>query len=189
MLIDFYNATAASKKFEIVYVSSDKTVEDFEAYYSKMPWTAIPFVSGSASVKSRLSQVMGIKGIPTLVIIDAKSGMLLTANGREDVTKVMSAGKGKNATTNAAKDVVDEWMKMPRKNLSEASSVDDRPFLIKFLMFFAKNPMYLFGLFYMYKQLNRKMIEWGYGGPQDLPDMDEDDVGTGDAGAGDASEF
>ena len=49
--------------------------------------------------------------------------------------------------------------------------------------------MYLFGLFYIYKQLNKKMIEWGYGGPQDVPDMDEDDVGTGDAGAGDESEF
>ena len=161
--------------------------------YSKMPWLAIPFVQGSAAIKSRLSQVMGIRGIPTLIIIDAKSGMLLTATGREDVTKVMSAGTGKNATTKAAKDMVDEWKKMPRKNLAEAASGgDDRPFIIKFLMFFARNPMYLFGLFYIYKQLSKKMIEWGYGGPDSPPEMDEDDVGTSGgagAGAGDASEF
>ena len=36
MLIDFYNATSTSKKFEIVYISSDKTVEDFESYVSSL---------------------------------------------------------------------------------------------------------------------------------------------------------
>ena len=31
------------KKFEVVYVSSDKSEKTFDDYYSTMPWLAIPF--------------------------------------------------------------------------------------------------------------------------------------------------
>lgn len=150
-----------------------------------MPWLAVPFIQGSAAIKSRLSQVMGIKGIPTLIIIDAKSGMLLTASGREDVMKVMSdAGHGKNAKVKAAKEMIEGWKKMPKKMLSEAANDGDRPFIIKIIMFFARNPMYIFGLLYIYRQLNKKMIEWYGDSDAPTPDMDEDG-----AGAGDRSEF
>lgn len=153
-----------------------------------MPWLAIPFVEGSAAIKSRLSQVMGIKGIPTLIIIDAKTGMLLTASGREDVTKAMSPSEsgGKNATAKAAKAMVAEWKTMEKKMLSEAGSSGEQPFIIKFLMFFAKNPMYLFGLLYIYRALNKKMIEW-YGDPDAPPPDMEGDADA--AAAGDQSEF
>ena len=36
LLIDFYNQTSKDGKLEIVYISSDRTVPDFEGYYKKM---------------------------------------------------------------------------------------------------------------------------------------------------------
>ena len=154
-----------------------------------MPWLAIPFQKGSAAVKGRLSQVLGIKGIPTFVIIDGKTGMLLTATGREDVTKALSTSTTDTKTkVNAAKAVVEQWKALDRKPLSEASAGgSDRPFIIKFIMFFARNPMYLFGLLYFYKLVQKKMIEW-YGDPDALPDDDDDDM-DGPGGAGVYSEF
>ena len=55
MLIDFYNATSASKKFEIVYISSDKTVDDFEGYVSFSSSSYILCVTIPVSVEKILS--------------------------------------------------------------------------------------------------------------------------------------
>ena len=42
-LAEFYKAHHLDKKFEIVFVSSDKNEEGFKEYYSEMPWLALPF--------------------------------------------------------------------------------------------------------------------------------------------------
>lgn len=99
-----------------------------------MPWLAIPFVKGSATIKSRLSQTLQIRGIPVLIIIDAKTGECVSGTAREEVT----AAGGDAAK---AKALVDSWKLADRKPLSEANESGDRPFLIKFIMFFAKNPV------------------------------------------------
>ena len=53
-LVTFYNKVKQSesgKCFEIVFVSSDKTAEEFEGYYGEMPWLALPFAERDRKVR------------------------------------------------------------------------------------------------------------------------------------------
>jgi nucleoredoxin len=145
ILAQFYNAIAKDEKIEIVYVSSDRSVEDFESYYGKMPWLSIPLVDGSAEIKNNLSQTLKIAGIPTLVVLDAKTGEFITGLAREEVTPV-----GSNKTK--AKELVEKWNQKERVALAEANmGGGGQGGLMGILMYFAKNPMYIFGLLYMTK--------------------------------------
>lgn len=49
-LAEFYKKHHAEKKFEIVFVSSDRTEGDFGEYYKDMPWLALPFSDRSRKV-------------------------------------------------------------------------------------------------------------------------------------------
>ena len=42
VLAEFYKAAAASKNFEVVFVSSDRDQKSFDEYYGEMPWLAVP---------------------------------------------------------------------------------------------------------------------------------------------------
>ena len=78
----YENLRAQNKDFEIVFVSADKNQEEFDAYFAKMPWLAVPF--SDEKPRSELSQLFGVKGIPTLVIL-SKEGKLITKAGRQAV--------------------------------------------------------------------------------------------------------
>ena len=71
--------TCASIKFEIVFVSLDKDADSFHKYFSDMPWVAVEFTEG---VCQRLSTQFDVNGVPTLVLINVKSGTF-TVNGVE----------------------------------------------------------------------------------------------------------
>jgi nucleoredoxin len=145
ILAQFYNAIAKDAKLEIVYISSDRTVEDFDSYYGKMPWLSIPLVEGSAQIKNNLSQTLKIAGIPTLVVLDAKTGEFITGLAREEVTAV-GGNKAK------AKELAEKWNQKERVALAEANmGGGSQGGLMGILMYFAKNPMYIFGLLYMVK--------------------------------------
>jgi nucleoredoxin len=121
-----------------------------------MPWLAIPFQQGSAKIKNNLAQTLGIQGIPTLVVLDAKTGEFITAEARRHVDDARGdAGK--------AKATIDMWKQMDRKPLSEATlhmqGMGGNP-IMKFFMFFAKNPVYIFALLYFYKFLTKQMKKW-----------------------------
>lgn len=174
ILVDFYNAIAKEGKLEIVYISSDRTVPDFEGYYKKMPWLSIPAEEGTAIIKNNLAQLLGIQGIPTLIVLDAKTGEFISSSGREEVTRV--AGD-----TAATLQLIDLWKTMVRRPLAEAASLvggSQNPFMT-IVMFFAKNPMAIFALLYGYKYLMRKWNATNGGGAvvgdedvtEDVPDM------------------
>jgi nucleoredoxin len=71
-------------KFEVVFVSSDRSAEDQEAYMKDydMEWPAIPFDS---PLRQELGAKYGIRGIPSLVIIDDQ-GNLITKDGRSEIS-------------------------------------------------------------------------------------------------------
>jgi nucleoredoxin len=116
VLADFYKACAEESGLEIIYVSSDRTVPDFEAYYSKMPWLAISMADPTyAAIKQDLSQTFGIRGIPSLVVLDAKTGAFITSSAREGV---MRAG----GDPKKGKALIEQWKGMERKPLSESSN-------------------------------------------------------------------
>lgn len=121
-----------------------------------MPWLAIPLQPGSADIKNNLAQTLGIQGLPTLVVLDAKTGEFITADARGHVE---DAG----GDADKAKLAIDMWKAMPRNPLSDASklmpAMGGNP-IMKIIMFFAKNPVYVFGLMYLYKYLTKQMKIW-----------------------------
>ena len=81
-LVDFRNKN--SEDFEVVFVSSDRSSEDQLKYMEKynMNFYAIPHGSDAAN---NLKKKFEVRGIPSLVIVDAK-GNTITKNGRGDVS-------------------------------------------------------------------------------------------------------
>ena len=80
----FYdNVNAGEKTLEIVYVSGDRTPEQFEEYYDEQPWVAVPFTENEK--RAQLNQHFKVAGIPALFLID-QSGKVLKDTCRMDVT-------------------------------------------------------------------------------------------------------
>ena len=68
----------------MVFVSSDRDQKSFDAYFAEMTgFHALPFAN--RDLKSTLSALYGVSGIPTLVFIDS-SGTLITTGGRGAIT-------------------------------------------------------------------------------------------------------
>ena len=80
----FYDAVNAhQKQIEIIYVSRDKNPDQFNEYYSEMPWIALPFED-----KARIAALgtkYQIQQIPALILID-HNGNLKRNTCRMDVT-------------------------------------------------------------------------------------------------------
>ena len=51
----------------------------FDDYFAEMPWIALPYEDRKR--KETLSNLCGVSGIPSFVIID-KDGSIITTNGR-----------------------------------------------------------------------------------------------------------
>eukprot|EP00441_Pelagodinium_beii_P000429 CAMPEP_0197703390 /NCGR_PEP_ID=MMETSP1338-20131121/125414_1 /TAXON_ID=43686 ORGANISM="Pelagodinium beii, Strain RCC1491" /NCGR_SAMPLE_ID=MMETSP1338 /ASSEMBLY_ACC=CAM_ASM_000754 /LENGTH=299 /DNA_ID=CAMNT_0043287285 /DNA_START=83 /DNA_END=982 /DNA_ORIENTATION=+ len=81
-----YNASAAAKSVEIVFVSSDRDEAAFSDYYSEMPWLAVPFEDRDR--KASLSAKYGVRGIPSLIVVDA-DGNLVTTKGRSELDQYL----------------------------------------------------------------------------------------------------
>eukprot|EP01041_Mallomonas_annulata_P013405 gene13405-28428_t len=82
-LAKFYdNFKSKGKDLEIIFVSSDRDEAQFNEYYSSMPWLALPY--SARDKKATLSSQYGVKGIPTLIILN-KDGSLITDSGRSRV--------------------------------------------------------------------------------------------------------
>ncbi|TNN01685.1 hypothetical protein fugu_011067 [Takifugu bimaculatus] len=83
VLVETYRAVKESgQKFEIVFVSADRSEESFKQYFSEMPWLAVPY--SDEARRSRLNRLYGIQGIPTLILLDAE-GHMITRQGRVEV--------------------------------------------------------------------------------------------------------
>jgi nucleoredoxin len=85
-LVETYNTLKArGEPFEIVFISSDRTDDAMFAYMKdyKMDWLAVPFDSEQ---RAALGRRYGVRGIPTLVVIDP-SGRTLSTDGRGQVAQ------------------------------------------------------------------------------------------------------
>jgi len=67
----------------VVFVSGDRDENSFQQYYNEMPWLAMPF---SNPMRQQLGAVFGVRGIPSVVVLNAKTGTAISTNGREDVS-------------------------------------------------------------------------------------------------------
>uniref|UniRef100_A0A493TZG3 Nucleoredoxin n=1 Tax=Anas platyrhynchos platyrhynchos TaxID=8840 RepID=A0A493TZG3_ANAPP len=50
----------AGQKFEILFVSADRSEDSFKQYFSEMPWVAVPYADEAR--RSRLNRLYGIQG-------------------------------------------------------------------------------------------------------------------------------
>ena len=70
----------AHQDFEIVFISSDNSEDEFKSYLDEMPWLALPF--DNKEENTRCSEKFEIEGLPTLVILDAENGNVISTDGR-----------------------------------------------------------------------------------------------------------
>ena len=70
---------AAGKKWEIIFASSDQDQSQYDEYLGEMPFKAFPF---GDKRKDELNDMFDVSGIPTLVVVDPKTGKVITTGGR-----------------------------------------------------------------------------------------------------------
>jgi len=84
-LAEAYKGLVASgKSFEIVFVSSDRSEDDFKGYFGEQPWLALPY--SARSVKAKLSKKFKVSGIPSLIILDGATGETINTDGRSAIS-------------------------------------------------------------------------------------------------------
>ena len=88
ILTSTYNTLrGAGSKFEVVFVSSDNSKEEFDHYFGEMPWKAVEFTQEKTM---KLGEKYGVRGIPSLIILD-KKGNIVRQDGRMLVHKFREA--------------------------------------------------------------------------------------------------
>ncbi len=79
MLAKLYRSlNKSSKRFEIIYASNDKDESEYREYWESMPWLSIPF---KHSIAEALSAKYMVMGIPSLVLVNPKTGETITTAG------------------------------------------------------------------------------------------------------------
>ncbi len=73
---------ARGVKIEVVFVSSDRSQDAFDEYYGVVQgdWLALPF--DNRKQKEKLSSKYGVRGIPTVVMVDVATGQTINENAR-----------------------------------------------------------------------------------------------------------
>jgi nucleoredoxin len=85
-LVEAYKAVrAAGGELEVVFVSADKNEAAWKDYLSHMPWAAVPFTDEAR--RAALSDACGVRGIPSLVLLDAATGEIVNPSARAAAEK------------------------------------------------------------------------------------------------------
>lgn len=98
---------------EIIFVSSDKTVQSFEEYFRTMPWYAIPMERQSLSFIQSLASKLSIRSIPQLVVLD-NHGRYITNDAKSQVEKVWR-------DIGASIELIDSWKNAKAIPIKEAN--------------------------------------------------------------------
>ena len=100
----FNEIKAAGKRFEIVFVSSDRDEASMRAYFADMPWLCLSWEDRNKMLMT-LSETYSynIHRIPHLVLVDAATGQVITTSGREAVALGADAFPFTPAAASAAK--------------------------------------------------------------------------------------
>ena len=103
ILTSFYKSHGKAKKFEIVFISSDESLEEFKMNFADMPWLALSYDQRHIKVKALLnfeiylfakcllniycnkavlSEKFNVTGIPLLIIINSDTGDIINLDAR-----------------------------------------------------------------------------------------------------------
>lgn len=72
----YQNVNREKKRFEILFVSSDRSQESFDRFFATMPWPAIPFEDESQ--RQVFTKAFDVKAIPHLTLIDDHDNIITT---------------------------------------------------------------------------------------------------------------
>jgi nucleoredoxin len=92
-LAQFYKnlRDAGRTDFEIVFVSGDRSEEEFDSYYKEShPWLALPWAASKAN--KALNKHFKVEGIPSLCVVDSE-GCTITTEGDDKVREEDPEGK------------------------------------------------------------------------------------------------
>jgi len=118
MLAETYKKyKAKGLNVEVLFVSSDQDEGQFKDYFKEMPWLALPYEERAA--KEALSKRYGVRGIPSLVIVD-QDGNTITTNGR---AAVQGDPEGDEFP----------WLPKPVKDLASPEGIEETPSLVVFM--------------------------------------------------------
>jgi hypothetical protein len=112
-----------------------------------MPWVAQPMNKESALLKQELSNKCNVVGIPALIVLETKTGKVITYLAKNRVTSAMQS-----KTTDV---LVEEWKQTEAVPLGEAIATGgtDSLTLWGFFSMMMRNPTTLIAIFYLVKQL------------------------------------
>ena len=123
MLCEFYEhlkeEVLPSHGLEVVFVSGDRDRASFDQYHGTMPWLALPFER--QQVGQSLSARYGVRGIPSLVVLDSITGQVVVATdqARTDVGRACRGGEDSIASL-----VTEGWLsRVPPESTSLMESL------------------------------------------------------------------
>lgn len=178
ILADFYQKYHDT--IEIIYISSDRNVQEFESYYcTKMPFATLhPYDPQASEVTTTLRQqlphVFQITGIPTLVVLSippppttGTTTAAITATTNPGIRFVTDQGRIDLMNHPQQFDVVwKKWQSIPTSELLsieegvvQSKRGDGSIFSIisKLIQTLLQNPIYIFGIFYIYKYYGKSI--------------------------------
>ena len=176
LLKQFYAAT--HDEMEILYLSSDHNLAQFDEYFATMPWLSLA-TTGTAALKKALAQTLQIRGIPALVVLTRDGGLFVTDQAREQVTACMRHGGN-------PKQVVQQWKETTAVPVNEAKlnggGGGSAGGLWGILTSLLKNPAAIFALIYFVKWAMRQHLilmsnpdEEANDAPNDVPMVEADE--------------
>mmetsp|Transcript_24495 Transcript_24495/g.35074 ORF Transcript_24495/g.35074 Transcript_24495/m.35074 type:complete len:222 (+) Transcript_24495:71-736(+) len=157
MLLDFHNS--CKDDLDIVFVSSDRDEKTFNDYYQKlMPFMATVPAYASAEARQqhlKLAETFQIKGIPSVIVLDAKTGNFITDNARMEIMKATDE--------ESKKALIQSWLEKKAVPIDQAQFGTDtsQSLLMKVVMYFVNRPVHAFGLYYLIKQGLKYLDELG----------------------------
>lgn len=81
---DQIKETVGENELEIVFVSSDSDEASFTEYYGSMPWISMSFADRKGA--QALGQKYGVRGIPSLIVLNGATGAVVDRDGRSTVS-------------------------------------------------------------------------------------------------------
>lgn len=80
---ELYNETNADGKvFEVIFISGDKTQEEYDQYYAEMPWLALPRADKRIG---NIAKKLEVKGVPRLIVLKP-DGTVINSSAVQKVT-------------------------------------------------------------------------------------------------------
>jgi len=116
-LADWYKNDLQGKGLEVIFVSSDRDEAAFKEYFAEQPWLALDY--SDRALKGKLSNAFGVRGIPSLVILDSDLNTITT--------------DGRSAISADPTGLELPWFPKPVKNLNQGpGDIQEVPTLVVF---------------------------------------------------------